>query len=146
MSLPVFIYLCNCLYTWQRLSFLCVSAVYLRFCFCVHVCVFSARCVDSETSAVRSFGDTWLRWKGQRVEYCHCTMKGRQRCHIVPVISECDLNAYTHKHTCNERLALFFVSLNTAFNLFTCLSACLPSLTSLSFTSSFTHSHYLSWL
>uniref|UniRef100_A0A3Q1AH37 Plasminogen activator n=1 Tax=Amphiprion ocellaris TaxID=80972 RepID=A0A3Q1AH37_AMPOC len=44
-------------------------------------------CVDSETSAVRSYGDTWLRWRGQRVEYCRCALRGRERCHIVPVIN-----------------------------------------------------------
>uniref|UniRef100_A0A3Q4BDK2 Plasminogen activator n=1 Tax=Mola mola TaxID=94237 RepID=A0A3Q4BDK2_MOLML len=60
-----------------------------------------SRCVDSETSAVRSFGDTWLRWKGQRVEYCHCTMKGRQRCHIVPVIN-CYTSQCYNGGTCKE--------------------------------------------
>lgn len=59
----------------------------------VCVCVFSAHCVDSEASAVHSFGDTWLRWRGQRVEYCRCTLRGQERCHIVPVISECDMDA-----------------------------------------------------
>lgn len=56
------------------------------------VCVSSVLCTDSETSAVRSFGDTWLRWKGQRVEYCRCTLRGQELCHIVPVISECDMD------------------------------------------------------
>lgn len=60
--------------------------------------VFSVLCIDSETSAVRSFGDTWLQWKGQRVEYCRCDLGGRAHCHIVPVISECDMDAHTHKH------------------------------------------------
>jgi len=55
------------------------------------VCVFSVHCVDAQTSAVRSYRDTWLRWMGPRVEYCHCAIKGRERCHIVPVISECYL-------------------------------------------------------
>ncbi|XP_056137817.1 salivary plasminogen activator gamma isoform X2 [Lampris incognitus] len=45
-----------------------------------------ARCVDSQTSAVRSQGDTWLRWRGQRVEYCSCTRRG-ERCHYVPVVN-----------------------------------------------------------
>lgn len=60
---------------------------------CVFVYVFSAHCVDSDTSAAHNFGDTWLRWKGQRVEYCRCTLGGRERCHTVPVISEFDMDA-----------------------------------------------------
>lgn len=63
------------------------------------LCVFLAHCVDTETSAVRGYGDTWLRWRGQRVEYCRCALRGQERCHIVPVMSECDMAAYTHKHT-----------------------------------------------
>lgn len=61
------------------------------------VCLFSVHCVDSETSAVRSFGDTWLRWRGQRVDYCRCALRGQQRCHIVPVISECVMDVNTYK-------------------------------------------------
>lgn len=78
--------------------FLCLSGVYSFFLF-VYVCVFSVYCVDGETSAVRSYGDTWLRWKGQRVEYCRCALGGQERCHIVPVISECDMDAHIHAHT-----------------------------------------------
>lgn len=70
------------------------------------LCVFLVHCVDSETSAVHSFGDTWLRWKGQRVEYCRCALGGQEHCHIVPVISECDMDADTHK----RGLADFLVS------------------------------------
>lgn len=77
----------------------CVLAANLNLCVCVRVCVFLAHCVDTETSAVRGYGDTWLRWRGQRVEYCRCALRGQERCHIVPVMSECDLAAYTHKHT-----------------------------------------------
>lgn len=60
----------------------------------VFVCVSLAHCVDSKTSAVRVYGDTWLRWRGPRVEYCRCALRGRERCHIVPVMSEWD--AQTH--------------------------------------------------
>lgn len=68
---------------------LCVCA-----CVCVFVCVSLAHCVDSKTSAVRVYGDTWLRWRGPRVEYCRCALRGRELCHIVPVMSEWD--AQTH--------------------------------------------------
>lgn len=60
----------------------------------VFVCVSLAHCVDSKTSAVRVYGDTWLRWRGPRVEYCRCALRGRELCHIVPVMSEWD--AQTH--------------------------------------------------
>ncbi len=106
----------------------------------VCVCVFSVYCVDSETSAVRSYGDTWLRWRGQRVEYCRCALRGRERCHIVPVISECDLDVYTHKHVdWLTFLSYFLVSFQAHFfvcneqNVIFCLSICLPALTDLSF-------------
>ncbi|KAM4745019.1 tissue-type plasminogen activator isoform 3-T6 [Anableps anableps] len=58
-------------------------------------------CVDSATSAVRSFGDTWLRWKGQRVEYCHCALRGRELCHVVPVIN-CYVSQCYNGGTCKE--------------------------------------------
>ncbi|XP_038133186.1 tissue-type plasminogen activator isoform X2 [Cyprinodon tularosa] len=58
-------------------------------------------CVDSETSAVHSFGDSWLRWKGQRVEYCHCPLGGRERCHVVPVIN-CYVSQCYNGGTCKE--------------------------------------------
>ncbi|XP_054630869.1 tissue-type plasminogen activator isoform X1 [Dunckerocampus dactyliophorus] len=61
----------------------------------------SSRCVDSETSAVRNFGDTWLRWRGQRVEYCHCGLRGRELCHIVPVIN-CYMSHCYNGGTCKE--------------------------------------------
>ncbi|KAI9537013.1 hypothetical protein NQZ68_029141 [Dissostichus eleginoides] len=61
----------------------------------------SLHCVDSETSAVRSFGDTWLRWRGQRVEYCRCALRGQQRCHIVPVIN-CYVSQCYNGGTCKE--------------------------------------------
>ncbi|XP_008334358.1 tissue-type plasminogen activator isoform X2 [Cynoglossus semilaevis] len=50
-------------------------------------------CVDSQRVAVRSYRETWLRWRGQRVEYCRCALGGQERCHIVPVtncyVSQC---------------------------------------------------------
>ncbi|XP_039906773.1 tissue-type plasminogen activator isoform X1 [Simochromis diagramma] len=61
----------------------------------------SLLCMDSETSAVRSFGDTWLQWKGQRVEYCRCDLGGRARCHIVPVIN-CYVSQCYNGGTCKE--------------------------------------------
>ncbi|XP_068559858.1 tissue-type plasminogen activator isoform X1 [Cebidichthys violaceus] len=61
----------------------------------------SLHCVDGETSAVRSFGDTWLRWRGQRVEYCRCALRGRERCHVVPVIN-CYVSQCYNGGTCKE--------------------------------------------
>ncbi|XP_034094250.1 tissue-type plasminogen activator isoform X1 [Gymnodraco acuticeps] len=61
----------------------------------------SLHCVDSETSAVRSFGDTWLRWRGQRVEYCRCALRGQQLCHIVPVLN-CYVSQCYNGGTCKE--------------------------------------------
>uniref|UniRef100_H3DEQ8 Plasminogen activator n=1 Tax=Tetraodon nigroviridis TaxID=99883 RepID=H3DEQ8_TETNG len=61
----------------------------------------SIRCVDSETSAVRSFGETWLRWRGRRVEYCRCSLTGGELCHIVPVIS-CYTSHCYNGGTCKE--------------------------------------------
>ncbi|XP_073322346.1 tissue-type plasminogen activator isoform X1 [Pagrus major] len=61
----------------------------------------SLHCSDSETSAVRSFGDTWLRWRGQRVEYCRCASRGRERCHIVPVVN-CYVSQCYNGGTCKE--------------------------------------------
>ncbi|XP_061674048.1 tissue-type plasminogen activator isoform X2 [Syngnathoides biaculeatus] len=62
---------------------------------------YGVRCVDRTTSAVHNYGDTWLRWKGQRVEYCRCALRGRELCHVVPVI-----NCYSSKcyngGTCKE--------------------------------------------
>lgn len=96
---------------------------YLHVCVCVSVFVFAALCVDSETSAVRSFGDTWLRWRGQRVEYCRCALQGQERCHSVPVISECDMSADTHKHVPLSppfliRLATLNLSLSSSWRVF----------------------------
>uniref|UniRef100_A0A672JDN2 Uncharacterized protein n=1 Tax=Salarias fasciatus TaxID=181472 RepID=A0A672JDN2_SALFA len=66
---------------------------------CVHVS--SVLCVDSETSAVRSFGDTWLRWRGPRVEYCRCALRGRELCHVVPV-TKCFVSQCYNGGTCKE--------------------------------------------
>ncbi|XP_072290169.1 tissue-type plasminogen activator isoform X2 [Eucyclogobius newberryi] len=62
---------------------------------------FRVQCVDSETSAVRRFGDTWLRWRGKRVEYCRCAMRGRELCHVVPVIN-CYVSHCYNGGTCKE--------------------------------------------
>lgn len=59
----------------------------------------SLHCVDSETSAVHKTGDTWLRWRRQRVEYCRCA--GRERCHFVPVIN-CYASLCYNGGTCKE--------------------------------------------
>ncbi|KAM8866501.1 tissue-type plasminogen activator isoform 1-T1 [Synchiropus picturatus] len=63
----------------------------------------SQLCVDSETSAVRRFGDTWLRWRGQRVEYCRCATRGRALCHFVPV-TNCYISHCYNGGMCKEAL------------------------------------------
>ncbi|XP_029017363.1 tissue-type plasminogen activator isoform X2 [Betta splendens] len=62
---------------------------------------YRARCVDAETSALRLFGDTWLRWRGQRVEYCRCTLRGQELCHTVPVVN-CYVSHCYNGGTCKE--------------------------------------------
>uniref|UniRef100_A0A8C2HJY4 Plasminogen activator, tissue n=1 Tax=Cyprinus carpio TaxID=7962 RepID=A0A8C2HJY4_CYPCA len=42
-------------------------------------------CVDANSAAVRDIGASWLRWRGQRVEFCRCATRGRVRCHEIPV-------------------------------------------------------------
>lgn len=120
-----------------------VSAVDSFACVCVFV--FSALCVDSETSAVRSFGDTWLRWRGQRVEYCHCAWRGQERCHSVPVISECNMSADTHKHTLSSLLSSdsrsFNLSLSYSWCVFTDPSV-LPCSVTLSSTRCYSHRYF----
>uniref|UniRef100_A0A7N8WT89 Plasminogen activator n=1 Tax=Mastacembelus armatus TaxID=205130 RepID=A0A7N8WT89_9TELE len=61
---------------------------------------YRAHCVDSETSAVRGSGDTWLRWRGKRVEYCRCA-GGQQYCHVVPV-TNCYMSQCYNGGTCKE--------------------------------------------
>uniref|UniRef100_A0A7N8XMP9 Plasminogen activator n=1 Tax=Mastacembelus armatus TaxID=205130 RepID=A0A7N8XMP9_9TELE len=53
-----------------------------------------------ETSAVRGSGDTWLRWRGKRVEYCRCA-GGQQYCHVVPV-TNCYMSQCYNGGTCKE--------------------------------------------
>ncbi|KAM3867641.1 tissue-type plasminogen activator [Diretmus argenteus] len=62
---------------------------------------YRAHCMDSQTSAVRSYGDSWLRWRGQRVEYCRCALRGRENCHYVPVIN-CYVSRCYNGGTCKE--------------------------------------------
>ncbi|XP_036382604.1 tissue-type plasminogen activator [Megalops cyprinoides] len=59
------------------------------------------RCVDSQSAAVRVRGETWLRWRGQRAEFCRCAARGRERCHSVPVIT-CYSSRCYNGGTCKE--------------------------------------------
>ncbi|KAM9475469.1 salivary plasminogen activator gamma [Clarias gariepinus] len=43
------------------------------------------RCVDADSAALRENGDTWLRWRGQKVEFCHCVPRARARCYYIPI-------------------------------------------------------------
>ncbi|XP_054467177.1 tissue-type plasminogen activator isoform X2 [Anoplopoma fimbria] len=61
---------------------------------------YRVQCLDGETSAVRGYWDTWLRWRGQRVEYCRC-VKGKEFCHIVPIIN-CYVSQCYNGGTCKE--------------------------------------------
>ncbi|CAB1319957.1 unnamed protein product [Coregonus sp. 'balchen'] len=38
---------------------------------------YKARCVDGQSAAVRGYGDTWMRWRGQRAEYCRSCYQSR---------------------------------------------------------------------
>ncbi|KAM9858269.1 tissue-type plasminogen activator isoform 2-T3 [Aulostomus maculatus] len=62
---------------------------------------YRVRCVNSETSEVHGYGETWLQWREQRVEFCRCAFGGRALCHVVPV-----MNCYTSRcyngGTCRE--------------------------------------------
>lgn len=62
---------------------------------------YKARCVEVQTGAVRGLGEVWLKWRGQRVEYCRCATRGRERCHMVPVIN-CYAPRCYNGGTCKE--------------------------------------------
>ncbi|XP_069037057.1 tissue-type plasminogen activator isoform X1 [Lepisosteus oculatus] len=61
---------------------------------------FNELCADSGTGETHSPGETWLRWQGQRVEFCGCT-RGTARCHTVPVVT-CYLPRCYNGGTCKE--------------------------------------------
>uniref|UniRef100_A0A672QTZ4 Plasminogen activator, tissue type n=1 Tax=Sinocyclocheilus grahami TaxID=75366 RepID=A0A672QTZ4_SINGR len=44
---------------------------------------------------------TWLRWKGQKVEFCRCAVRGRVRCHEIPV-TKCFVSKCYNGGTCKE--------------------------------------------
>ncbi|XP_026877978.2 tissue-type plasminogen activator [Electrophorus electricus] len=58
------------------------------------------QCVDTDSPAARETGDTWLRWRGQRVEYCRCSFRGT-RCHYIPVTT-CHMSRCYNGGTCKE--------------------------------------------
>ncbi|XP_017323516.2 tissue-type plasminogen activator isoform X7 [Ictalurus punctatus] len=58
-------------------------------------------CVDSDSAAVREIGETWLRWRGQKVEYCRCASRARARCHYIP-ITTCYVSRCYSGGTCKE--------------------------------------------
>uniref|UniRef100_A0A671MV15 Plasminogen activator n=1 Tax=Sinocyclocheilus anshuiensis TaxID=1608454 RepID=A0A671MV15_9TELE len=58
-------------------------------------------CVDANSAAVRDTGATWLRWKGQKVEFCRCAVRGRVRCHEIPV-TKCFVSKCYNGGTCKE--------------------------------------------
>ncbi|KAL0979265.1 hypothetical protein UPYG_G00182950 [Umbra pygmaea] len=62
---------------------------------------YKAWCVDGQSAAVRGVGETWMRWKGRGMESCRCTSQGRERCHIVPVIT-CYQSLCYNGGTCKE--------------------------------------------
>ncbi|XP_062854794.1 tissue-type plasminogen activator, partial [Trichomycterus rosablanca] len=59
------------------------------------------QCMDVESTAVRELGQTWLRWRGQKVEYCRCAIRGRVRCHYIP-ITTCYMSRCYNGGTCKE--------------------------------------------
>ncbi|XP_066570257.1 tissue-type plasminogen activator isoform X2 [Amia ocellicauda] len=64
--------------------------------------VFGERCMDDQQRSMHGHGDTWLRWQGQRVEFCRCA-RGMTRCHAVPVIN-CYLPQCYNGGTCKEAM------------------------------------------
>ncbi|XP_030214887.1 tissue-type plasminogen activator isoform X2 [Gadus morhua] len=60
-------------------------------------------CKDSKDSAVRNFGDTWMRWRQRGAEYCRCALKGKERCHYVPVVT-CQESRCYNGGICKEAL------------------------------------------
>ncbi|KAJ8414134.1 hypothetical protein AAFF_G00067320 [Aldrovandia affinis] len=61
---------------------------------------YAERCVDRQL-AVRARGETWLRWKGLRAEFCRCASRGREACHTVPVTT-CYISRCYNGGTCKE--------------------------------------------
>ncbi|KAG5840276.1 hypothetical protein ANANG_G00187090 [Anguilla anguilla] len=60
----------------------------------------SDRCRDVE-GRWRVRGETWLRWRAARAEFCRCSTRGQERCHSVPVTS-CPLSQCYNGGTCKE--------------------------------------------
>ncbi|KTF82316.1 hypothetical protein cypCar_00020839, partial [Cyprinus carpio] len=60
-------------------------------------------CVDANSAAVRDIGATWLRWKGQKVEFCRCAVRARVRCYEIPV-TKCFVSKCYNGGTCKEVL------------------------------------------
>uniref|UniRef100_A0A9J8C8U6 Plasminogen activator n=1 Tax=Cyprinus carpio carpio TaxID=630221 RepID=A0A9J8C8U6_CYPCA len=58
-------------------------------------------CVDANSAAVRDIGASWLRWRGQRVEFCRCATRGRVRCHEIPV-TKCFVSKCYNGGLCKE--------------------------------------------
>ena len=135
MSLPVVIYLRSCSCMWQWLSFLCDCGCILMFsCISVCMCVFSQhivwivkrqRCVVLGTLGCDGTDSVWsiavVQWKDDSV--------------VTLCLSSVSVT-WTHTHKNIRTLS------NS--NLITHLSACLPSIIFLFFTSSFSHSYLLS--
>lgn len=46
-------------------------------------------------------GETWLRWRAARAEFCRCSTRGQERCHSVPVTS-CAMSQCYNGGTCKE--------------------------------------------
>uniref|UniRef100_A0A672SHL3 Plasminogen activator, tissue type n=1 Tax=Sinocyclocheilus grahami TaxID=75366 RepID=A0A672SHL3_SINGR len=65
----------------------------------VSVCVYA--CVDANSATVREIGAAWLRWKGQKVEFCRCAVRARVRCHEIPV-TKCFVSKCYNGGTCKE--------------------------------------------
>ncbi|XP_049342197.1 tissue-type plasminogen activator isoform X1 [Astyanax mexicanus] len=58
-------------------------------------------CVDVYSGAVRETGETWLRWRGQLVEFCRCSPGGTSHCHYTP-ITTCYKSRCYNGGTCKE--------------------------------------------
>ncbi|KAJ8263474.1 hypothetical protein COCON_G00159310 [Conger conger] len=60
----------------------------------------SVGCKDV-SGRLRVRGETWLRWRAHRVEFCRCSVRGQERCHTVPVTT-CPQSRCYNGGTCKE--------------------------------------------
>ncbi|XP_051524472.1 tissue-type plasminogen activator-like [Myxocyprinus asiaticus] len=58
-------------------------------------------CVDTHSAVIRDNGVTWLRWRGPKVEFCRCALRGRVHCNDIPV-TKCFVSKCYNGGVCKE--------------------------------------------